>query len=382
VAFAVAAAWIRWRESRPGLTVAAAAGGMVVVFFCHLTALALAGALIAGQEVEHLRPRDWRGAAARVPALIGSIVPVFVLFVFSSTGRAAGAPGWMLWNKLFFTVAPFVNYDLVVDGATGIGFVLLVVVALRKGWLMLPRSTAIAGLILLVLFLISPFRIKGGAFFDLRFAIMLGYLAFAGLRESPALAGRSLAIAGAGLAAVFGVRMAILGFAWSEQAADVASMRAVIGGIAPGSRVLVATVYSDDAPGWWQRGALVRMLDGRIVTDDNLPCLALIERGALVQTLFTDPSQQPIEVLPAYRDSASLTAQWGPPSYTLLAGPRVPEDERRFPYLADWPSHYDTVLVMNAGGMAERERFLPGRLVPMGHNDLAALFRIQRPEAP
>ncbi len=144
--------------------------------------------------------------------------------------------------------------------------------------------------------------------------------------------------------------------------------------------MLVAQVTVQDAPDFWGSAPAVRSIDGLIAADFNLSALLLIERHAFFSTLFADPAQQPVTVLPPYRDSAALDAEWGPPSFYLLAAERLSGiDAEKYPYLAGWRSKFGYVLVMNAGGMAAPARFLPQRLVLLNLSDVAALYRVRPP---
>ncbi len=66
----------------------------------------------------------------------------------------------------------------------------------------------------------------------------------------------------------------------------------------------------------------------------------------------------------------------GPPSYSLLSG----SDAGKYPYLADWRSKFDYVLVMNAGGMPDAAHFLTETLTPLSLGGVAALYRVRPQE--
>ena len=173
-------------------------------------------------------------------------------------------------------------------------------------------------LVLIAAYIGAPFRFKGGAFFDVRFIIMLGYVLFAGLGENPKLPRRGMAIAQICLLVIIGARMGLLSMTWQEQNEDVAQVRKVITLVQPGSRVLVANVTSQDSERYWAYAPAVRRLTGLYMADYHLPALLILEQHAMFQTFFADVSQQPIMIQPSYASSAAPTSEWGPPSYTLL----------------------------------------------------------------
>jgi hypothetical protein len=158
-------------------------------------------------------------------------------------------------------------------------------------------------------------------------------------------------------------------------------MREAIQPIPPGSRVLVTTLPPSDADGYWSRAPFVRRIAGIYVANAHLPALILTERHAFWQLLFSARSQQPIEILPPYSQSAVAEMNWGPPDYELLkADWKQPDVQAKFPYLRDWRSKFDFVLVLNAGGVPDRESFLSPQLSLLADTDVAALYRINPTE--
>jgi hypothetical protein len=234
-----------------------------------------------------------------------------------------------------------------------------------------------------VAFLVSPFAIKGGAFFDTRFSIIFGYLIFFGIREVR-LPERHVAMPVAiGFLLLFGLRIGLLSVVWRQQAGEVTQMREAIAPITPGSRVLVATVFPPDPADYWSRTPLVRRIGGVYVGNPHLPALILIERHAFWQLLFAARSQQPITILPPYAQSSVAEMNWGPPPYELLrTGWQLPEDRLKFPYLKDWWTKYDFVLILNAGGVSNRRDFLFPRLKLLADTDVAVLYRVNSEENP
>jgi hypothetical protein len=380
-AFAVAAFWVRYREPCPLLALTGTVAGTVVIYFCHIIALSLLAALIGGYEIERFVNSELRrNVVCHVFTAIGVFSLVVVLYSNSPTAHATGP---MLWSqvstKLIAFFMPVMNYNVALDFLTASTLAVFMALAVVKKWLILPPSAAITGGFLFIAYFISPFHLKGGAFFDVRFIIMLGYLLFAGLRESDRVSRLGMISVLITLLSLAAVRMGTLITTWQQQNEDVAQLRGVISEVAPGSRVLVAQVGLLDSPEYWREAPRVRIIDGLVVGNYHLSALLLIERHAFFQTFFSNPSQQPIAVQPQYSQSASANAEWGPPSFSLLDRKSYTEEElAKYPYLENWESKFDYVLVMNAGGLPAPGDFLRQRLEPLKLADVAATFRISQ----
>jgi MFS family permease len=385
-AFAVAALWLKWRERRPAAAVLGAAAGGAIVFFCHIAALGLLGALIAGYEVDRLctmlrrgdftwRDFFWRGLAAA-----SVFVPAVLLYALSPTSDEVGAVVWPpspAVTKPVFLFAAVMNYSLALDLATAAALVCVLWVGVRNGWLKLPRSTAVALALLTIAYLVTPFRIQGGAFFDFRFAVMIGYVLCAGLAETGAVPRRVGMAVIAGLVALAVVRVGAVAVLWHGYGDEVAEMRAAIAPVPAGAKVLVALVTSTDAPEYWRDAPAVRRIDAIVATDSHLPALLLAQRGAFSPLIFADPGKQPIRVRAAFADLAPPRSDWGLPSYRQLrSGPLTAEEKGHFPYLPDWPDKFDYLLVVDADGLPAADGLPHDRLKTVVHTGTATLFRI------
>ncbi len=379
-AFVVAAIWLRWRETCPRRAVLAATLGAVVVFFCHISALALVGVLIAAYEAARLaEPAGRRHLFRRATAVLCVFAPVVLLY---SLSLVAGEGGPLRWfppgSKLLLAATPFVTRDYI-DGiillVVLIGFM---IIAIERRWLLVPRSTIIAAAVLLLLYIVAPDTYKGGALVDLRLLTMLAYLLFAGVAEPATLSRRGLLWAAVLVVVVVGGRTGALAQVWSQQSAIVAEMRQTIAPIVPGSRVLVTVVTAQDAPAYWRDVAPVQFIEGGVETEKHLPALVLLERHSLWPLVFASPSQQPMVVRRAYRASVAPRSLALVPDYMLLReGHLTRADQDAYPYLVQWRAKFDYVLVMQAGGMPDPAKFLPNQLTLLQATPIAALFQVQ-----
>ena len=330
LALLLAAAWLRWRESRPVGMVALAAAGGVVLFACHLMGLAFFGVLISGAELDRVwaeraaggavrlgavqphairlgaswlgtvwREAVWRGAVLALvfaaPALLYSLSALQVL------GGDAGflPPG----AKLLQLTATFVTYDWTLDMIAAGVAVGVPVVCLTMGWGRVPGPAAVAMWLLAGIYLAAPFAWKGTYALDTRFATMLGFMLFAGFVPGrwPAWFGRAVTVT---LLVVLVARMGLLATAWAAHRTDIADLRTVLEPVRPGSAVYVAEAALQEAPGYWAANPGWRLLSNGARTDEHLGALALIERRAYWPFQFDAPSQQPIETREPYRSLA------------------------------------------------------------------------------
>ncbi len=320
LALLVAAFWVRGRELRPARTVIWTAVCCTGIFFCHLMGVIFLGFLLGAHELALLWRHKWnmRILLGRSVAAVAVFVGPLALYVASPLAHEGGEIIYLPANaKLLQLAAPLVNYLWPLDILS-----LILVMGLAL-WLWLARARhgtwgVHAGIIITLLavaYLISPFAYAGVQNVDLRFVILAGFLLFCAF--TPALPRWAMA----GLGLLFLARMVLLVLVWHGHGATLASLRAVMAHIPPGSAVL-SLPTPDPKP----LGMDARILSNGARMDGHLPALIVIERAAWWPYLFDNASQQPVRTLPPYRDMA-LAAEGGslgciPPGYThvLLMG--------------------------------------------------------------
>ena len=218
-------------------------------------------------------------------------------------------------------------------------------------------------MVLALLFVVAPNAVKGTYLFDTRFSVMFGYLLFGAVLPAPLPRWATVA-AVTGFGAMFAVRMAVVGVAWAEHREEVADLRATIAAVPPGARVFVATVSQEEAPQYWQYGAMSRRLSLGLPLDGHLAALLLIERRAYWPFMFDDPSQQPIETLPPYRGLAARA--------DAAVGARDLEMLDKVDLCG-----FTDLLLLHAGAV-DAARLDPGRLALVSQTDIAALYRVRK----
>jgi hypothetical protein len=201
---------------------------------------------------------------------------------------------------------------------------------------------------LLVAIAVLPPARGAADYIDARLAVFFAYVAVASLGGPVgAYAKRGLAAAAA---IVCAVRVAAAAPGWAEYAREADDFRQAIGAVAPGARALVVAPPADAcAEQYYLRG---------------LPNFVVIDRRALVSTLFTGKGMQPVaELDPRMADTPWVAVR---PAWLALhnGGSGGP----------NWRAVYDTVIALH-GDCAWRLE-APG-LTQIGESREATIYRIQ-----
>jgi hypothetical protein len=304
VALLLAAAWLRWREHHPVWAIALATLGAPVLFACHLMGLLFFALLVGGAELFRLYSDPASVRRRGAPLLLVFAAPA-VLYAISPLRQLGGDAEFLpLGAKLLQLATTFTNYNWPLDMTTAAVAIILPAVCLLLRWGRVPRPAAVTTTLLLIAFLVAPYAWKGTYALDTRFAVMLGFMAFAGfipVRWPP----RFRRVVATGLVLLFATRMALLTTAWAAHAADLADLRAVLAPVQPGQSVYVAEAGLQEALAYWSANPRWRLLSNGARTDEHLGALALIEHRAYWPFEFDNASQQPIETREPYRSLAN-----------------------------------------------------------------------------
>jgi hypothetical protein len=367
-ALLLAAVWIAYRDRSARRVLALSIIGIAALFFCHLMGVVFFLALIAGHELKWIWLHRAEGAAtlARIASLMPLAVVPLGLYLLSplapmATDIAFPSPAEKAWQLIF----PFVNYLLPLDIITACMVGVFIFACFVAGRYRITSASAVALLLMAVLYLTAPSDFKGTFNFDLRFAVMLAFLLFGGILPT----GLPRAVSnGAGTVFIllFIIRMTVVASAWHGYRHDVADLRRIIASVPPGSRVFLAAVSPQEAPEYWGSGPLARRLSTGMRADVHLPALLLIERRAYWPFLFDNPSQQPVETRSPYGELAARAAALI--DHGALAVPGGID-----------LCGYDYLLLIDAGGEPDLAHLGAGRLTLLARTDFAALFRVERP---
>jgi hypothetical protein len=388
LALLAAALWEALRNRKAVARVATAFGAAIVIFFCHLIALAFYGLLLLSLELS----RAYRLRRLEIGKLALIIVPFVVpamLYLNAPIGQASSAGGgiadaiknyyWALsasYNglKLYGLAGPFLTYNRTLDEIAAGGL------AVTLGLLALYRRLRYANgpigaiTLLLVAYPFIPFFLMQTAWVDQRLPIMAGFLLFAGT-EADIRSRRAAGFVAALFAVLIVGRTAEIARVWSLHDAEIADFRRVIAPVGAGDRVLVVQAERNGDP-----TAMVNNPDSVRAMRNNdssmhLPALLVIERKAFWPLLFTAPTKQPVRVQPAY-EAISLP-EGELPWVGGLADPG-PEALRWAPYLTGWEKKFDWVLLLHPGDVPNADHLLPNRLKPMGSDQSAMLYKIRK----
>jgi hypothetical protein len=305
LALLLAAAWLRWRDDRPARAIALATIGAPVLFACHLMGLVFFGLLIGGAELFRLyRERTIAAIVRSGAALVLVFAAPAALYAVSALNQLGDDAQFMPpGEKLAQLVTTFVNYNWPLDmTAAGVAIAVPAMCLLLR-WGRVPGRAALAMGLLLIVFLAAPYAWKGTYYLDTRFAVMLGFMLFAGFVPARWPAAFRVAAVTV-LVLLFAARMTLLTAAWVSHRADLADLRTALAPVRPGQAVYFAETDLSEEPAYRDANPRWRLLSNGIRTDEHLGALTLIEHRAYWPFEFDMPSQQPLETREPYRTLA------------------------------------------------------------------------------
>ncbi len=373
------AAWIA-SENRPvWLRLTLFPVALIAVFFGHLFPLALYGICVAAWELQKGLPLlrvHWRRAARRWAIGAWQFVPVgiLVLATMPDSGERAFYYGPFL-AKIRALWSPVLTWYKPIDAALILFVVIVLVAGLATRRLTLAPALRLPVSVVAVLAAAMPFWIEGAWgsiwYADLRLPLALALLLVAGLRPYKVSPRIALAV-GCAAAVIYVARIADVTADWRAVDRNYAEFRAALDVIDRGGSLLPVQ----------KRNAAQ---DGGMQTFDtaywNMAMLAVIDRGAFVPTLFSDPTKQPVRAAPA---RAAIDTPYGwPVEYALLTGDMAIEDTadpqagvavRRF--WVGWPDHFDYVLVTHFGAKGNP---VPSRLESVHEGSFFDIYRVTAP---
>jgi hypothetical protein len=386
-------AWIALRERNLVLRLAMSALFVTALFFCHLYALGTYGLGLLAFELHRLwisPSLSWdRGRPARIfskeeegaggtpavrtlPARLFDFVatglpflPVLPLMMMSPTWGLRSEIGWELNGKIDGLL-----YVINVYSGT-VGALLAGVLAVAVGFLLYHRALRFHafGFVLLavgaITYMAMPRVIFDTYMADQRLPISLAFMVIACAQLDLRRLGLRHPFVRQGVVAVLFLLLAIrvleVQTVWASLSPGAASFRESVALIDRGAKVMVA--YADP-----DGGDNVRNL-GLV----HAACLAIIERSALVTTVFTVVGKQVLHVRTDYRDRVD-TQDGSPPTIENLL--RVSDhDASGDDYWRRWTTDYDYLYVLFTD--ARHENPDPARLTAIFAGEKFMLYRIE-----
>jgi hypothetical protein len=291
---------------------------------------------------------------------------VIVLYFLSPLGEGAVSAGeWRGLAKVWTILAPFMTTSAELTLMTGVVVLSLLILVRRNA--QLAPGMPIIFFVLVLAFGVAPSALNGGTFVDLRFAMMIGLLLFAGVQPRLPPHPEILVIV---VGAFIVLRSGYIGMTWFDHRHDLADVRAAIAKVEPGARVLLARGQpgnlTDVRPPERALPAINRL-------DGNMAALLVIERDAFWPLLFANPSQQPLTIKPPFDEIAQLCSE--PIEWPLLAKENFSAEALRSARcLKGWRASFDYVLLIDPATSV----VMPYGLLPLYRGQYAQLFRIDR----
>jgi hypothetical protein len=364
------AAWVALRERAWPWRMAISAAFGIALFFCHLFALGVYGLALLAVE---LRLLCWtRRSQPLVPRLLDFVatglpfLPVLPLLLMSPTWKLSGENTWDSLGKLDGLKFIVEIYSDVV------AFMLIGAFAVGIVWALRHRLLRFhpIGLMMLavggIAYMALPRMMFATYMADQRLPIALAFLTIACLNVdlSHWLVRRGfLAL----VLILLVVRVIEVDANWATLSSTTLEFRDSLKRIKRGSTVLV--VYANATGGD----------DVRDLGLVHAPCLAMIERSALVTTAFTVEGKQVMQVRSGYRDRVD-TEDGTPPTLAqiVLAADHhtgnIPPQ-----YWHDWESRYDYVYALFTEDDAANPA--PDRLKLVHDGDRFQLYKVLKPSA-
>jgi hypothetical protein len=368
VALWALAAWIALRERFWPFRYLVSTAFVVVIFFCHLSALGIYGVGILSFELLRL----WEGRRApwpwRVAEFVAGGLPFLAaapLLYVSPTLNLVSAIYWEQRGKIDGLMYIVTNYsDIVAFLLVGI-FTVAMVWAVRHRVLRFHPLVFVLLAVGLLIYIALPRVMFETYMADQRVPIGIAFMLMAcgDLELRRRLVRRAFI---AVLVLLIGGRLIEIDLNWSNLSDGTSEFRSSVRRIQPGSKVFVA--YADRSTG----GDDIRDL-GLV----HAACIAMIERSALVTTAFTVVGKQVLHVRPQYLNYVD-THDGTPPTVSQLllvaedmAPPTVP------PYWHSW-TQFDYLYVLFTEDEAPNPD--PDRLRLIVDGDRFQLYRILKPQ--
>jgi hypothetical protein len=286
------ALWIALARQPRALRLAVGTGVALMLFFTHLLAFGLYGVMVMGYEAGlALRRRPWTRRAVADLLLAGaSFLPALAILFLASPGSTAGAVRFGRPDrKLDLLFSVFDNYHRAFDISCFALVVVAVAIAFWRRWVRLAPAIAAPLASLVLVYLAMPNQLATASGADHRIPLLLGLVLFAGSEWAVPWPGMRRVFIGAGVL-LFLARVGVVAASWHASDRLYAELLPALDEIPRGSRVAVA--YPSEA------------INSEATPLTHFPVLAVLRRDAFVPTLFAAPTQQPVALLPPYREVA------------------------------------------------------------------------------
>ncbi|MGY8684328.1 hypothetical protein Q2941_42230 [Bradyrhizobium sp. UFLA05-153] len=347
--------WIHFREGPWLFLVVLHTCFFIVLFFAHLFALGVYGLTIGCYEASQVR--GYHQAVRTFAAIAFPAVMAYLYLVSSGGAPEQPAFTWWFGLKLMWPWLVMNCYNMFLSIALGVSIAGLLVFLGYNRILGLTRPAVFIGSGFLVVYLLMPARLFGGAYADVRLipAIMLILPAFLTVHW-PSAAVRSVAALVA--VSIILINVANVASIWAAYRSDYAEIIASFRLLRANSTILVARSDAEvgriNAPMFYA------------------PTLAVHYATAFVPSLYTLSGQQPVKksaLKSAFEIEDAL--DYLPTTISQLnsasAGGTVPSHVRA------WRADYDYLYIVG-----DQPASIPDRLTSMMHGRRFTLYAIDK----
>ena len=322
LAFWALAGWIALRERGVVVRVGFGVLAALAVYFAHLMAFGIFGAMVAGYEAGRLwRHRTPPGAAAGAMLVaLSPFLPSLALFAMefvplhAATAIGSGIRFARPVRKLDLPFSVFDLYSRPFDIACFAFAVIGTAFAYWRGWLRVAPAAAVPLIVLALLYIVMPDTLFGATGADRRMPLAMALLLIGGSAWQAPFARQGRLFLSAAFA-LFALRLGAVAATWQISGALYANLIAGLDTLPVGARVAVAFADAE--------------VNVEAVPLLHFPALAIARRDAFVPTLFAYATQQPVAFTSEYgavADQLSANALWR--FYVAGGAPLPPEIAR------------------------------------------------------
>src|SRR5690348_618322 len=366
VALWALASWIAVRERIWAVRLSVSTACVVILFFCHLSALGIYAVGLLSFEILRLWQQRLESWPARIADFLVSGLPFLAaapLLYASPTMQLVSGIYWDQRGKTDGLMYVISDYSDIA------AFALITVMVVSMVWALRHRILRFHPLVFVLLmvgaavYLALPRVMFDTYMTDQRVPIGIAFMIFAcgDLELRRRMVRRAFLVV---LIILISARLIEIDLNWSQLSDSTSQFRSSVRRIVPGSKVFVA--YADNAGGD----------DVRDLGLVHAACIATIERSALVTTLFTVAGKQVLHARPEYRDY--VDAQDGtPPSISqLIVAAEHPKPDTPAFWL-NW-TKFDYLYVLFTEDDAPNPD--PAHLKFVADGDRFQLYRIIKPQ--
>jgi hypothetical protein len=285
------ALWLRLRRHSAILVIAIFSCIATVLYFTHLFAFAAYALILTCIEASFLTRSGVRAAEVRSSLLVAVpqfVLPAAIFLLLSPAGLKTEVVHFgPLLSRVTMVLSPIRNYSDKLDLLTLVTLGGLLVMGILTKRLVIARAMRPALIVLAITSLLIPNSLASGSNAQIRLPTLSALVLAASCRWQ-AREFRGMAAAAVLLASLFFVRTLVVVQAFERATDFVDGMRVAISMLPSGSKVgsITFTTSSEHRikPEWL-----------------HYICLAIIEKSALVPSVFASPTQQPLLLASQYR---------------------------------------------------------------------------------